>query len=143
MPLIMGLTLHPPKPALAGDMINKFNVTSDHMDNVYLPGDMERWPLFLDMEKSHDPAWQPQGSSKTMPWEDLCDKWRKIADKRLVAAVNLWAKRLPFDQESFDKDRKGEEKKPKFNPLRRQMPRALLDRYETMIPALPSVAVGV
>lgn len=93
---------------------------------MYLPVYRERWSLFLDVQKNQDPAWQPQGSSKTMPWKDFRDKSEKIGDEMPTASVNLWAQRLRFDKKAFDEDHKGEEKKLAYNPLTGQMPRALL-----------------
>ncbi|KAL8792889.1 MAG: hypothetical protein Q9195_004531 [Heterodermia aff. obscurata] len=143
MPLVMGLSLQPPEPASAGDIVNKFNITSDHIESVYLPQDTERWPLFVDVLNDQDPVWQPRGSSKKTPWKTFRDKWRDIGNKKPNEAVEVWAKRLRFDKESFEEDHKGEKDVPKFNPLRGDAPKALLDRYETMVPALPLVAVGI
>jgi hypothetical protein len=141
MPLVMGVTIQPPDPAPAGDKINKFNITNDHMDIVYSTQDPEHWPLFVDVQKDQIADWLPVGSSTKLPWQIVRDKWRDVGNKTSNKAVEIWANRLRFDKESFDLDHKGEKEIPKFSPLRGDAPKGLLDRFEVMVPALPLIAV--
>ncbi|KAM0426071.1 hypothetical protein ACHAPT_008702 [Fusarium lateritium] len=139
MPLVTGLTMVPPDPAPAGDKINKFNVTKDHVSTVYNPRS-KNWPLFIGVLKDQDPAWQPVGPSKS--WDQVSHKWASVGDATTTKAVDIWAKRLRFDKASVEADQKDEALKGKFKPLRGVSPKKLLDKFDVMVPALPLIAVG-
>lgn len=139
MQLVNGISIVPPDPAMAGDKVNQFNVTKDHMASVFDPKSTE-WPLFIGVTKDQQTAWAPRGRS--MCWGEVTDKWAKVGDAKTSKAVDLWAKRMRFDQESVELDQKDDKLRGKFKPLRGLAPRKLLNNFEQLVPALPSVAVG-
>ncbi|OCT52851.1 hypothetical protein CLCR_09415 [Cladophialophora carrionii] len=137
--LVTGVTMGPPEPARAGDMINKFNVTRDHVSTVYEPQKPD-WPLFIGVLEEQDKAWTPRGRS--LKWDEVRDKWRSVGDETTTKAVDLWAKRLRFDRDSVEADQKDERLKGQFKPLRGVAPKRLLCKFDLLIPALPMIAVG-
>lgn len=134
MPLITGLSVRTPEPVPADDLVNKFDVIKDRMQNVY---SKDEQPLFPDAFENSRRAWQPRGKSKS--WQQVQETWRRVGEERPKKAVDLWAKRLAWDKETVAKD---EKENRKFNPLTGARPTELLDRFEQMVPALPLIAVG-
>lgn len=139
MKLVTGISIVPPDPAMAGDKVNKFNVTKDHMASVF-DSEKDEWPLFIGVTKMQEPAWQPKQRGKM--WGDFRDNWNSIGDETTMKAVDLWAKRMRYDKESVDEGQKDENLKKTFNPLSGVAPKKLIRNYEQLVPALPLVAVG-
>jgi hypothetical protein len=123
-----------PEPAPADDLVNKFDVIKDRMQNVYSEDEQ---PLFPDAFENSRRAWQPRGKSKS--WQRVQETWRRVGEERPKKAVDLWAKRLGWDKEMAARDEKGNRK---FNHLTGARPTELLDRFEQMVPALPLIVVG-
>lgn len=124
---------------MAGDMVNKFNITKDHMASVLNPK-KDGWPLFIGVSKNQDKAWAPKERGKE--WRDVTDEWNKVGDATTSRVVDVWAKRMRYDQESVEADQKEGNLKGTFKPLKGIAPRKLLNQYEQLVPALPLVAVG-
>lgn len=139
--LVKGVSILPPDPAMAGDLVNKFNIAKDHVSSVFDPTKSD-WPLFIGVLKDQDKAWSPRKSDSGRKWSDVTDAWSKVGDATRSNVVNLWAKRMRYDKASVDGDEKDETLKGTFEPLRGLAPRKLLDKYEQLVPALPQVAVG-
>lgn len=125
-----------PQPAEADDMVNNFNVIQDRMQNVY--GEKEQPPVFPHVADESNVAWVPRGQTKAV--KDVTDAWESVGDTRSKLAVDLWAKRLGFDEETFKRDDK---EGGKFSPLTGAAPNELLSRFKQVVPALPLIAVGV
>jgi hypothetical protein len=135
MPLVTGLSVKSPLPAEADDMVNTFNPIQDGMQNVY--GEKEA-PVFPHVTDESNAAWVPRGQTKAV--RDITDAWKCVGDTRSKLAVDLWAKRLGFDEETVKRDDK---EVRKFSPLTGAAPKELLSRFRQVVPALPLVAVGV
>lgn len=101
MPLITGISILPPDPAMAGDLVNKFNVTKDHMASVFNP-ESPRWPLFIGVTKAQETAWAPKERGKC--WKDVTSEWEKVGDASTLKVVDLWAKRMRYDAASVEGD---------------------------------------
>ncbi|CVL11705.1 hypothetical protein FPRO06_13012 [Fusarium proliferatum] len=139
MQLVTGISIVPPDPAMAGDKVNKFNVTKDHMASVFNP-EGQKWPLFIGVSEKQDAAWEPKERGKN--WDGVKDAWSGIGDGTTTKVVDLWAKRMRYDERSVNGDRTDGEQSGKFEPLRGSAPRKLLNRFKQLVPALPLVAVG-
>ncbi|KAH6949238.1 hypothetical protein DER45DRAFT_624540 [Fusarium avenaceum] len=139
MQLVTGISIVPPNPAVAGDLVNKFNVTKDHMASVFDPKKPD-WPLFIGVTKEQEKAWAPK--ERGTDWDKLTGEWRKVGDTTTSKAVDLWAKRMRYDEQSVEGDQKDEKLKGTFSPLRGIAPKKLLNNYTQLVPVLPLVAVG-
>ncbi|KAL2214623.1 hypothetical protein CC79DRAFT_153986 [Sarocladium strictum] len=139
MQLITGISILPPDPAMAGDLINTFNVTEDHKASVFNPYG-PRWPLFIGVTTDQKPAWAPKQRSQC--WKDVTKAWNKVGDATTTKVVELWAKRMRYDAASIEGEQREYTPKETFKPLRGVAPRKLLNNYSQLVPALPFVAVG-
>ncbi|KAH7246597.1 hypothetical protein BKA59DRAFT_439225 [Fusarium tricinctum] len=139
MQLVTGISIVPPNPAVAGDLVNKFNVTKDHMASVFNPKKPD-WPLFIGVTKEQEKAWTPK--DRGTDWDVLTGEWKKVGDTTTSKAVDLWAKRMRYDEKSVEEDQKDEKLKGTFSPLRGIAPKKLLNNFTQLVPALPLVAVG-
>ncbi|KAM0283187.1 hypothetical protein ACHAO9_009837 [Fusarium lateritium] len=138
MQLVTGISIAPPDPAIASDMINKFNVTKDHMASVFDSQEPD-WPLSIGVMKEQETAWTPKGRGNK--WDGFRDNWNSIGDETTTKAVNIWAKRMRYDEESFNADEKDEKLKGTFKPSKGITPKKLLKSFKQLVPALPLVAV--
>ncbi|KAI6762523.1 hypothetical protein HG530_008503 [Fusarium avenaceum] len=134
MQLVTGISIVPPNPAVAGDLVNKFNVTKDHMASVFDPKKPD-WPLFIGVTKEQEKAWAPK--ERGTDWDKLTGEWRKVGDTTTSKAVDLWAKRMRYDEQSVEGDQKDEKLKGTFSPLREIAPKKLLNNYTQLVPVLP------
>ena len=116
--LAMGLTIQPPLPYMAREKIPKFNLVDDFKQTVNGNG----YP-FLDKTDA-DPRWAPRAISKD--WDAFKKEWRRQDESRPRQAVSIWAARLNYPSDVLSGAR----------------PKALLDRFNDMVPALPMVAIG-
>ncbi|SPJ78223.1 uncharacterized protein FTOL_06612 [Fusarium torulosum] len=139
MQLVTGIGIVPPNPAVAGDLANKFNVTKDHMASVFNPKKPD-WPLFIGVTKDQETAWAPK--ERGTDWDAVTGDWKKVGDTTTSKAVDLWAKRMRYDEQSVEGDQKDEKLKGTFSPLRGIAPKKLLNNFKQLVPALPLVAVG-
>ncbi|VUC25609.1 unnamed protein product [Clonostachys rosea] len=139
MQLVTGISIVPPDPAMAGDMVNKFNVTKDHKASVFNPKESE-WPLFIGVSKDQEKAWAPKERGEL--WSGVRDDWNKVGDATTTKAVDIWTKRMRYDQDSVEADQKDDALKGTFEPLRGVAPKKLLRKFEQLVPGLPLVAVG-
>jgi hypothetical protein len=137
--LVTGISIVPPNPAVAGDLVNKFNVTKDHMASVFNPKKPD-WPLFIGVTKDQETAWRPK--ERGTDWDAVTGDWKKVGDTTTSKAVDLWAKRMRYDEQSVEGDQKDEKLKGTFSPLRGIAPKKLLNNFKQLVPALPLVAVG-
>ncbi|KAF5598045.1 hypothetical protein FPCIR_3318 [Fusarium pseudocircinatum] len=139
MQLVTGISIAPPDPAIAGDKVNKFNVTKDHMASVFNP-EGQKWPLFIGASEKQEAAWEPKERGKS--WDDVKDAWSGVGDATTSKVVDLWAKRMSYDEDSVNGNRTDGEQSGKFEPLRGSAPKKLLNGFKQLVPALPLVAVG-
>jgi hypothetical protein len=114
----MGLTLAPPAPYISRDKIPKFNLVEDFKQTVNDTG----FPL--PKPATSDDQWRPDEQSSD--WVAFQDKWVRQPESRPVDVVSRWAERLNYENGAIIGTR----------------PSALLKRFNTMIPALPMIAVG-
>ncbi|KAM0591844.1 hypothetical protein ACHAP6_002124 [Verticillium nonalfalfae] len=115
-PLVMGLTIEPPKPYISRDAIPKFNLVED----LKLTVDSKGFPF--KRKETASPMWAPRHQDGS--WKDFKEKWQSQPDNRPEEAVHLWAERL------------------KFKGLTGSRPKALLKRFDDIVPALPLIALG-
>ncbi len=115
----MGLSVAPPKPSLADDKVNQFNVVADRRQPVARPH-------FPNAERTKaDKAWLPEG--KRVNWTEVRDEWRAATEGgRVGDVVRRWGERLGFESGS----------------VVGVQPTCLLDKFEGLVPAVPLVAVG-
>jgi hypothetical protein len=118
--LVMDITLTPPPPLLAKDVIPKFNMTTDMQKLIEYNKGKE--PNFPDKHVARD-SWAPRAVSEP-GWDTIRKTWENI-NNRPERVVELWAKRLKYDGKIFGK-----------------RPQSLIDRMDTMVPALPMIAIG-
>ncbi|EEY21592.1 conserved hypothetical protein [Verticillium alfalfae VaMs.102] len=115
-PLVMGLTIEPPKPYISRDAIPKYNLVED----LKLTVDSKGFPF--KRQETASPMWAPRHQDGS--WKNFKEKWQSQPDQRPEEAVHLWAERL------------------KFKGLTGSRPKALLKRFDDIVPALPLIAVG-
>ena len=137
--LVTGISIVPPDPKMAEDLINKFNITQDHVTSVY-EENKPNWPLFIGVLVNQDKGWLP--SKNQLGWDTFAAKWKSIGDETTTKAVDIWTKRLRFDKFSVDIDQKDPALQGKFKPIRGVAPKKLLKKFKQLIPALPLVSAG-
>ncbi|KAF3354916.1 NAD(P)H-dependent D-xylose reductase xyl1 [Verticillium dahliae VDG1] len=115
-PLVMGLTIEPPKPYISRDAIPKFNLVEDLKLTVDSKG------FAFKRKETASPMWAPPHQDGS--WDNFKEKWQSQPDSRPEEAVCLWAERL------------------KFKGLTGLRPKALLKRFDDIVPVLPLIAVG-
>jgi hypothetical protein len=96
--------------------------------------------LFIGVTKEQEKAWTPK--DRGTDWDVLTGEWKKVGDTTTSKAVDVWAKRMRYDEKSVEEDQKDEKLKGTFSPLRGIAPKKLLNNFTQLVPALPLVAVG-
>ncbi|KAI1163760.1 hypothetical protein F5B18DRAFT_618039 [Nemania serpens] len=130
VPLVMGLTFQPPIPKLSKDLVPKFNIVKDMLQRVEDKG--YKWEG--DKGKAST-RWSPrkeeeEGKGRNQ-WTRVKELWdTEETENKAVDVVDLWAKRMCWDISQGA-------------PLAGRRPKALLRRFDNVMPAAPMIAVGV
>ncbi|CRK29937.1 hypothetical protein BN1708_005076 [Verticillium longisporum] len=103
-------------PYISRDAIPKFNLVED----LKLTVDSKGFPF--KRKETASPMWAPRHQDGS--WNNFKEKWQSQPDSRPEEAVCLWAERL------------------KFKGLTGLRPKALLKRFDDIVPALPLITVG-
>ena len=125
VPLVMGLSIAPPEPALAKDDVNKFNVVADRRQPVFDPSGPQQPHLPEPRRTPSDYAFLPVDPSSS--WDEVGGWWREATNgDRAATMVERWAEKLGFAKGS----------------VVGKQPTHLLDLFNQLVPAVPLVAVG-
>ncbi|KAF3909810.1 hypothetical protein ABW21_db0202232 [Orbilia brochopaga] len=120
IPLVMGLSIKPPEPEMSDDKIQKFNIVKDMKQSVYTDDTVVDFPA----TKYALDNWSPK--SDKLNAKEVVTVWEN-GRYDPVSVVGAWAAKMEYQGGT------------KITGTR---PKALLKRYDQMVPAMPLVAVG-